>query len=410
MRQMGESSRRPNRQSGALALADGTVFHGELFGDEASFDKGAVGEAVFNTSLYGYQEVMTDPSYAGQLISFTYPHIGNVGCNREDNESSNIHARGMIVRELNRTPSSFRAEMSLEQFLREYKVVGISGIDTRALTRKLRDCGAQMGAIGSVSQSNPRSALDELVDRAKAAGSMAGKEYVSHVSCNTPYAWNKVPWSAAPASSGSANTGYQDWKSAQVSEELLSHRPHVVALDCGVKYSILSLLVEAGFRVTVVPYSYTSEQIMAANPDALFLSNGPGDPATLEPIVKAVRECVGRMPIFGICLGHQILAQVFGGSTYKLPFGHRGGNHPVKDLTTGKTEITVQNHGFAVSADSLPKNIELTHINLNDGTVEGLAVPAERVFSVQYHPEASPGPHDSKYLFKTFFESVVTYA
>lgn len=379
------------RKRGILALADGTIYRGWALGLERGAGEATVGEVVFNTSMYGYQEILTDPSYAGQIMCFTYPHIGNVGCNDEDNESSAVHAEGVVLRNLSRVVSNFRATKSLSQYLEEAGKSGLYGVDTREIVAHLRDHGAQMGAIACGDSVNP----DDLIDRARAQGSMEGKDYVKFVSCCEPYAWDGLPWSLTQG-------GHQ-----RLSQEQLMSRPHVVALDCGIKYNILRLLLDSGFRVTVAPATHSAEAIMALNPDGLFLSNGPGDPATLGYIVDNVKQLVGRFPIFGICLGHQILAQVFGGKTYKLKFGHRGGNHPVMDLSTRKVEITVQNHGFAVDRAGLPANINVSHVNLNDDTVEGLDLPEYRTFCVQYHPEASPGSHDSRYLFRRFFESVV---
>lgn len=379
-----------------LALADGTVFRGYGFGALRGADDACVGEMVFNTSMFGYQEILTDPSYAGQMVCFTYPHIGNVGCNDEDDESSGVHATGMVVRELSPVVSNFRANRSLHEYLREHNVLGVCGIDTRALVTHLRDNGAQMGAMacGDVN-------TDDLVDIARTQGSMEGKDYVCAVSCSKPYTWSEGSWALDRVKDGKG--GYIEY-----SEEALAQRPHVVAVDCGIKRNILRLLVDIGFRVTVVPATVSGEQLEALRPDGIFLSNGPGDPATLGYIVKSVKEVLGKYPIFGICLGHQILGQVAGGKTYKLKFGHRGGNHPVKDLTTNKVEITVQNHGFAVDPQSLPKSVEITHINLNDQTVEGMAMKENKAFCVQYHPEASPGPHDARYLFRRFYEYVVS--
>jgi carbamoyl-phosphate synthase small subunit len=275
--------------------------------------------------------------------------------------------------------------------------MGISGLDTRALVTHLRDKGSQMGAMAA----GESVSIERLVCAAKAAGSMEGKDYVQAVSCEQPYSWNSGVWSLDLRQKG--QTGFKP-----LSPDSLARRPHCVAIDCGIKRNILRLLVDVGFRVTVVPANSVAKDIFALNPDALFLSNGPGDPATLGYLVDTVKECVGKLPIFGICLGHQILGQVFGGKTYKLKFGHRGGNHPVMDVTTGKVEITVQNHGFAVDRESLSKEVSITHINLNDQTVEGLESKQNKAFSVQYHPEASPGPHDARYLFKRFFELVVS--
>ncbi len=385
-----------------LALADGTIFKGYGFGAERGVNDPVIGEVVFNTSMYGYQEILTDPSYAGQIICFTYPHIGNVGCNSLDVESDKLHVEGIIIRDLSRVVSNFRAEMSLADYLREDGKMGICRIDTRALVQHIRDNGAQMGAIACGSNINP----DDLVSIARAQGSMEGKDYVKHVTCAEPYSWDEGSWSLdfshAAVTSGQRFSGYK------LSQAAMSARPHVVAIDCGIKQNILRLLVDVGFRVSVVPAGYTSPQILSLKPDALFLSNGPGDPATLQYVVDPVKELLGRVPTFGICLGHQILGQAVGGKTYKLKFGHRGGNHPVLDRGTSKVEITVQNHGFAVDEKSIPKDVTVSHINLNDQTVEGLDVPALKAFSSQYHPEASPGPHDSQYLFRRFFESVVS--
>lgn len=391
------------REPAVLALADGTVFRGYAFGELRSVENAIVGEVVFNTSMYGYQEILTDPSYAGQIVSFTYPHIGNVGCNESDYESGEIYAEGVIIRNLSRVVSNFRASETLSGWLARNHRMGIAGLDTRALVAHLRDHGSQMGAIAAGSSLN----VDDLVAKARANGSMEGKDYVKLVSCRKPYSWNEGTWSLAAslqAPAGEERRGFRRY-----SEEQLVSRPHVVAIDCGIKHNILRLLVDSGFRVTVTPADSGSAQIMGLRPDAVFLSNGPGDPATLSYVVNPVKELLGKVPMFGICLGHQILGQAFGGKTFKLKFGHRGGNHPVRDETTGKVEITVQNHGFAVDMDSIPKSsdVRLSHINLNDRTVEGLESRALKAFCVQYHPEASPGPHDSRYLFKRFFENVV---
>lgn len=372
-----------------LALADGTIYRGFSFG--AQSPRPSLGEVVFNTSMYGYQEILTDPSYAGQIITFTYPHIGNVGCNDEDNESDRVHVQGMIIRELSKVTSNFRSRRSLSEYLRAAGVMGLYGIDTRELVSHIRTHGAQMGAMASGERINS----DELVDMARAAGSMEGKDYVKQVSCKKPYVWDELPWSLAHGGG------------RRLSQEKLVSRPHVVAVDCGIKRHILRLLLDTGFRVTVVPATSTSSEILALKPDGLFLSNGPGDPATLEYVVQPAKELLGKVPMFGICLGHQVLAQAVGGTTYKLKFGHRGGNHPVKDFTTNKVEITVQNHGFAVGPNTLRDGVEVTHVNLNDQTIEGLQVPEAEAFSVQYHPEAAPGPHDARYLFQRFFDSVV---
>ena len=375
-----------------LALADGMIFRGSGFGAERPVEDASVGEVVFNTSMFGYQEILTDPSYCGQIMCFTCPHIGNVGCNEEDNESSKVHVEGIVIRNLSQIRSNFRAEMTLSEYLKKAGIPGIYGIDTRKIVTHLRDEGAQMGALAIADKINP----DDLVDRARQAGSMEGKDLVQVVSCKEVYSWNELPWSLRGGGFGKA------------SPETLFPRPHVVAVDCGVKYNILRLLTDVGFRVTVVPASHNVKAIQALKPDALFLSNGPGDPAPLKKnVVKTVESLLGTLPIFGICLGHQILAQAVGGTTYKLKFGHRGGNHPVMDCSTKKVEITVQNHGFAVTNAKFPGDVRISHLNLNDQTVEGLEAPEYRAFCVQYHPEASPGPHDARYLFERFFDLVV---
>lgn len=378
-------------EEGYFALADGTVFKGRCFGALRGVSDPVTGEAVFNTSMYGYQEILTDPSYAGQVMCFTYPHIGNVGCNEEDIESARVYTEGLVVRSAHKTPSNFRAAVSLPAYLARNGVMGLEGVDTREIVSHLRDKGAQMGVMAGGSTINP----DDLVDQARALGSMEGKDYVRSVSCKSTYTWDLLPWSLSGGNS------------RHLSQEKLVSRPHVVAVDCGVKHNILRLLVDVGFRVTVVPAGTTSAEIMALRPDGLFLSNGPGDPATLGYVVKPAQDLLGKVPMFGICLGHQILGQALGGSTYKLKFGHRGGNHPVRDETTGKVEITVQNHGFAVRNEGFTRDVFVSHINLNDQTVEGLESRELRAFSVQYHPEASPGPHDSRYLFKRFYDLVV---
>jgi len=380
-----------------LALADGTVFRGLAFGAERCLPEAAAGELVFNTSMFGYQEIVTDPSYAGQIICFTAPHIGNVGCNEEDNESVKVHACGVIVRDLSPCVSNFRAQKTFARFLEEAGVMGITGLDTRQIVCHLRDQGAQMGALACGDNINTA----DLVDIARSQGSMLGKDYVSQVTCAKPYTWSEVAWSLRRLKD--EKSGY-----ASLSEEALASRPHVVAVDCGIKYNILRLLLQVGFRATVVPATFSARDILMLKPDALFISNGPGDPATLGYIVETVEALLGRFPVFGICLGHQILAQAFGGKTYKLKFGHRGGNHPVMNMTSGEVEITVQNHGFAVLEGSLPTGVRVSHLNLNDRTIEGLEAEESRAFSIQYHPEASPGPHDARYLFERFFEMVVT--
>ncbi len=363
-----------------LALADGTVFEGESFGAEGE----TAGEVVFNTSMTGYQEILTDPSYRGQLVCMTYTEIGNVGVNPEDVESRRPFVEGFLVREYWHEPSSWRAERPRGDYLREHAIVGISGVDTRALVRHLRTTGAQTGVISTVDLDR-----ESLVRKAKAHPTLVGRDLVAGVSCAAPYDWDQSRWRLAG--------GYG---SAPRSDRF------VVAYDYGIKWNILRSLASAGCRVRVLPASTPAEDVLEMNPDGIFLSNGPGDPDAVPYAVENVAKLIGKKPIFGICLGHQILGLALGGKTYKLKFGHHGGNQPVMDLTTEKVEITAQNHGFAVDVESLAGLAELTHINLNDRTVEGLSVPSKSLFSVQYHPEASPGPHDAHYLFRRFMDLI----
>jgi carbamoyl-phosphate synthase small subunit len=362
-----------------LALADGTVFEGTAFGATGE----AVGEVVFNTSMMGYQEILTDPSYCGQLVAMTYPEIGNVGVNREDVESSRPYVEGFIVKEYWPTPSNWRAQHALGEYLAGNGIPGIENIDTRALVRLLRDKGNLNAVLSSVDLDRER-----LVRRAREAPSMEGQDLVQRVTCAEAYDWHEGHWSI--------EHGYEH--PAPPGDKL------VVAYDFGIKRNILRNLVAAGCRVRVVPATTPAAAALAMKPDGIFLSNGPGDPAAAPYAAAIVRELIGKKPIFGICLGHQILGLALGGTTYKLKFGHHGGNQPVMDLTTGKVEITSQNHGFAVDVDSLGGRAELTHVNLNDRTVEGLAHTTLPLFSVQYHPESSPGPHDAQYLFQRFVE------
>jgi carbamoyl-phosphate synthase small subunit len=368
-----------------LALADGTVFRGRAFGALAE----AAGEIVFNTSMTGYQEILTDPSYEGQLVAMTYPEIGNVGVNKEDVESRRPYVKGFVVREYRDEPSSWRADESLGSYLARHGIPGIEGIDTRALVRHLRDHGAQEAVLSSVDLDAAR-----LVKKAKAAPGLVGRDLVREVTCAEPYDWTLGPWRLGrgylPADEAAAERGGRVYD--------------VTAYDYGIKYNILRNLVGAGCRVRVVPAGTPAREVLATRPDGVFLSNGPGDPDAVAGAREQVAGLLGNVPVFGICLGHQILGLSLGGKTYKLKFGHHGGNQPVQDLTTGKVEITAQNHGFAVDIDSLRDRAEVTHLNLNDRTVEGLTVKGQPTFSVQYHPEASPGPHDARYLFKRFVD------
>jgi carbamoyl-phosphate synthase small subunit len=377
----------------ALALADGQYFEGLSFGASGE----AIGEVVFNTSMTGYQEILTDPSYEGQLVAMTYPQIGNVGVNPEDIESRRPFMRGFIVKDYTAAPSNWRAAQPLHDYMLQHGIVGIQGIDTRALVRHLRDNGAQEGIISTLGASS-----DELVDKAKASPGLVGIDLVKNVSCAEAYDWHQGLWemeSGYPMreAAGQSNKGRKGKKGSFRAPAF-----SVVAYDYGIKYNILRNLAGAGCRVKVVPAATPAEDVLALNPDGIFLSNGPGDPDAVPYAKKNVQTLIGKKPIFGICLGHQIMGLALGGKTYKLKFGHHGGNQPVMDLTTRKVEITSQNHGFAVDAESLKGAVELTHVNLNDNTVEGLAHRELPIFSVQYHPEASPGPHDANYLFKRF--------
>ena len=359
-----------------LALADGRVFRGRSFGAPGE----VAGEVVFNTAMTGYQEILTDPSYEGQIVAMTYPEIGNVGVNPEDVEAQRPWVRGFVVREYWREPSSWRAHESLGVWMERHGIVGIEGIDTRALVRHLRDHGAQQALLTTVDLS-----AESAVARARALASLEGQDLATVVTTAEPYDWTEGGWQLGQ--------GYLEGRD-------LSRL--VVAYDYGLKRNILRNLVDVGCRVRVVPAATPASEVLRLNPDGVFLSNGPGDPAAVHYARREVAELIGRIPIFGICLGHQILALALGGRTFKLPFGHHGANHPVKDLATGKVEITSQNHGFAVDAESLRGTAQVSHLNLNDGTVEGLRHERLPLFSVQYHPEASPGPRESAYLFRRF--------
>jgi carbamoyl-phosphate synthase small subunit len=389
-----------SKKRAILALADGRHYEGCAFGADGE----ATGEVVFNTSMTGYQEILTDPSYEGQLVAMTYPQIGNVGINPEDVESGRPFVKGFIVKEYTATPSNWRATQALHEYMRDHGIVGIEGIDTRALVRHLRDHGSQEGVISTTS-ADPQ----ELIAKAKGSPGLIGRDLVREVTCREPYDWNQGMWEL--------EAGYKQRDAAKrpvnrrnkKASSFGSPKYSVVAYDFGIKFNILRNLANAGCVVRVVPAHTAAEDVLALNPDGIFLSNGPGDPDAVPYARENVRKLIGKKPIFGICLGHQILGLALGGKTYKLKFGHHGGNQPVMDLTTRKVEITAQNHGFAVDADSLKGGAEVTHLNLNDNTVEGLAHKELPIFSVQYHPESSPGPHDANYLFRRFTEMMDQY-
>ncbi len=357
-----------------LALEDGTIFRGESFGAPGE----AAGEVIFNTSMTGYQEILTDPSYRGQIVTMTYPLIGNYGVNRSDVESAKPQAEGFIVRRASPIASNWRGEATLQEWLKAQSTVAIEGIDTRRLTCLLRDKGALKGILSTIDQEESR-----LVEKARAWPGLVGRDLVKEVTCRESHSWPESP----------AGTP----------------RLKVAAIDCGMKANIPRMLTQWGCQVTVVPATVTSQEILRLKPDGLLLSNGPGDPEGMPYLVGAVREVIGKVPIFGICLGHQILGLALGGKTYKLKFGHHGANHPVLDIRTGRVEITAQNHGFSVDPASIPGGeVEMTHVNLNDKTCEGIRHKKLPLFSVQYHPEASPGPHDAHHLFQRFIRLMET--
>ena len=367
----------PEVKPALLALADGSVFRGASLGAEGM----SVGEVVFNTALTGYQEILTDPSYFRQIVTLTYPHIGNYGINAEDVESAKIYAAGLVVRDVPGHYSNFRADRSLSAYLRDAGVVAIADIDTRRLTRNLREKGAQNGCLmaGKIDEA-------EALAAARAFPGLSGMDLAREVSCAQAYEWTQAQWKAG--------SGYGRSK---------ADRFHVVAFDYGIKFNILRMLAERDCRVTVVPAGTTAHEVMAVAPDGVLLSNGPGDPAPCDYAIRAIGELIDRkMPIFGICLGHQLLALASGAKTVKMKFGHHGANHPVRDLATGRVAITSQNHGFAVDAETLPDNLKPTHVSLFDGSLQGMARTDAPAFSFQGHPEASPGPHDIGYLFDRF--------
>ncbi len=375
-----------------LALEDGRTFRGRAWGADGE----RFGEVVFNTSMMGYQEIITDPSYAGQIVTMTYPLIGNYGINYEDMESRKPFAEGFVVREVSEIVSNWRADISLDEYLVNHGIVGISEIDTRALVRHIREKGAMRAAISSIDSDEQR-----LVEKARHAPQMLGRNLVDVVTCSESYEWADMrdeqktldPIAALKADGGGLLPGEEPFR--------------VIAYDFGIKYYILRYLTALGCKVRVVPAGTSAEDVLKYSPDGVFLSNGPGDPAAIPEIVNQVKLLVTAAPVFGICLGHQVLGLAFGGRTYKLKFGHRGGNQPVKNLTSSRIEITSHNHGFAVDPESLdPKEIEITHVNLNDGCLEGFRHRKLPVFSVQYHPEAGPGPHDATYLFHQFIQSM----
>lgn len=367
------------RPPGKLALEDGTVYSGRAFGAVGE----TFGEVVFNTSMTGYQEILTDPSYCGQIVTMTYPLIGNYGVNPQDVESRKLSIRGFLIRELCDQPSNFRSTQCLDSYLKAANVIGLEGIDTRALVRRLRIRGAMTGVLSTVDQDDA-----SLIKKAQTRPSIVGLDLVKDVMPEKPFEWSEglSPYAyfgpTAPASQGST--------------------PHVVAIDYGMKWNILRHLRDIGCRVTVVPGTSTVQDVLSHKPDGVFLSNGPGDPRPLTYAIDTIRGLIGRVPVFGICLGHQLMGLACGAEIFKLKFGHRGGNQPVLNQRTGKVEITSQNHGFAISAENLPPTLEVTHINLNDQTVEGLRHKEHPAFCVQYHPEAAAGPHDSRYLFEQF--------
>ena len=362
-----------------LVLADGKIYEGEHFGSEGEVEA----EIVFNTSMSGYQEIITDPSYCGQMVVMTYPLIGNYGVNPEDFESDRPHLSGFIIKELSKVQSNWRSRGSLEEFLKETNVFGIQGIDTRALTRRIREKGSQQAILSTDTSDSQR-----LIEKVRKSPGLIGRDLVKEVTCKNAYDWDESEWTI---------------QSGKTKLKEVKDRPYnVLVYDFGVKRNILRKLTRAGCKVRVVPANLPADEVLATRPDGIFLSNGPGDPAAVPYAIDNVKTILGKVPVFGICLGHQILSLALKGKTYKLRFGHHGGNQPVLDVKSGKIEITSQNHGFAVEQNSFDSDVDITFLNLNDDTVEGIQHKSWPVFSVQYHPEASPGPHDSEHLFDKF--------
>jgi carbamoyl-phosphate synthase small subunit len=381
-----------------LVLSDGTVFEGSSFGSDGE----TIGEVVFNTSMTGYQEILTDPSYKGQIVTMTYTQIGNYGVNEEDIESGGgIKAEGFVVKEACDFPSNWRSSLSLTEYFKKYSIVGIQGLDTRALTRHLRNHGAQMGIISTIDL-NPES----LLEKVKSHPGISAFDLVKDVTAQKAYKWNEGVWEWQSADAEVRSQKSEERRKNSELQTPNSEFKRVVVYDFGVKFNILRNLFKAGFDITVVPARTPAEAVLEMNPDGIVLSNGPGDPETVTYAIKNAKKLLSKKPVFGICLGHQILGLAMGGRTYKLKFGHHGGNHPVKDLFTGRVEITSQNHNYCVDINSLHGQVILTHRNLYDGTEEGMRHIEFPVFSVQYHPEAGPGPNDSSHLFKRFGEMV----
>lgn len=380
-----------------LALEDGRHFIGESFGATGEQS----GEICFNTSMTGYQEILTDPSYRGQIVTMTYPHIGNYGVNSKDTESHTPHVRGFVIEELCEVPSNWRSEASLDSYLKDNNIIGIQGIDTRALTKHIREKGAMKAFLGT-GEIDP----SEAVEKAASSNSMLGADFVREVTTVESYHWDSDGKESRQWVLANPTTKPDEVDGKDHYLSLPEIKYNIVAYDFGVKRNILRCLRREGFDVTVVNARTKASDVLSMNPDGIFLSNGPGDPEALGDIHKEINLLLGKVPVFGICLGHQVLAHALGGKTYKLKFGHRGANQPVKDLRTGAVAITSQNHGFAVDSDSLPSNTEVTHINLNDDTVEGLRSTDHPTFCVQYHPEASPGPNDANYFFSEFAQLI----